>query len=257
MSSALPVLPSPSTRTLWSRHSGATRARCRRRPSRGRRRRRSRPGRPCDVVAGAGCRDGALEPAHERMVAVDAAVEDADVDAGPGRASERPIPRRSGRATRRGSRWTPRRPSVRLQAGSNRSPHSVPECPGPGRRQPPPASAAGLFRMTVAPDGGEIDIDEMGGRPGGRLRERPPQRSRRPRSWVEPSTEASAASPATSAAASAMRSGTSAAWRSATPRAKSRCSREPVGSRRTASTSPNAAASSSPRRVRRERSARA
>ncbi len=38
-------------------------------------------------------RDRALDPADERMVAVDAAVEDADVDALAGRSSDRPVPR--------------------------------------------------------------------------------------------------------------------------------------------------------------------
>ena len=82
MRSALPVLPSPSTRTLCIRQSGASermipaQARAvadRRRPPR---RARSSISSPSNDDG-----DRALEPADERMVAVDAAVEDADVDA--------------------------------------------------------------------------------------------------------------------------------------------------------------------------------
>ena len=63
--------------------------------------------------------DGARELAHERVVAVDAAVEDADVDAVTGRVRRAPTPSSPAPASSTGARSTPTASAVRLQAGNS------------------------------------------------------------------------------------------------------------------------------------------
>ena len=92
MSSPLPVFPSPRTRTLCSRQAGASERMIPAHAVPWPQTSPSSSGTIAHFLSVERHRDRALDPADERVVAVDAAVEDADVDALAGRVRRAPTP---------------------------------------------------------------------------------------------------------------------------------------------------------------------